>query len=607
MPASSALAARPSAERGAFLGVERSVSGRRWADRLDAAQANAALAMHQRHGMDELVARVLAGRGVGVDEAATFLEPTLRELMVDPSTFADMDAAAARLADAIERGERVAIFGDYDVDGATSAALLARYLRGFGLEPTIYIPDRIFEGYGPNPAAITQLVEGGATLLVTVDCGATSFEPLMLARQLGADTIVFDHHQVGEDLPASLAIVNPNRQDDLSGQGHLAAVGVVFMGLVAVNRELRRRDPSRPLPDLKRSLDLVALGTVCDVVPLRGLNRAFVLRGLDVVRSRANSGLAALARVARQDGPPTPYHLGFLLGPRINAGGRIGDAALGARLLMSDDAAEAEALAERLEGLNRERQAMERHMLREAIEEAEGEIGLGDGPPVIVTARETWHAGVVGLLASRLKDRFRRPAFAVSLDERGVGTGSGRSVAGVDIGAAVRAALEEGLIEKGGGHAMAAGLTVRRDRLADLRTFMEERLAKAVDASTARDVVSIDAAMTARAATTPFVETLEHAGPYGAGHPKPVLAFPHHTIRYASAIKGQHVSFRLASRDGAEVNGIAFRIADEPLGEAILGGVGRAMHIVGTLENDFFRGTSRVKLKLIDASLPEAA
>ena len=611
MPASLALQPQPFdnslAATGAFLGVEESVSGRRWVDRLDPARANVALAMSQQHGLDELVARVLAARDVSLAESATFLQPTLRELMVDPSTLVGMDAAAARLVDAIERGERIAIFGDYDVDGATSSALLARYLRGFGIEPTIYIPDRIFEGYGPNNAAITRLVEDGATLIVMVDCGAVSFEPILLASQLGADTLVFDHHQVGEDLPQAVSIVNPNRQDDLSGQGHLAAVGVVFMGLVAANRELRRRNPAHKLPDLRGWLDLVALGTVCDVVPLKGLNRAFVMRGLDVVRDRSNRGLAALARVARQDGPPTPYHLGFLLGPRINAGGRIGDAALGAKLLVSDDAAEAEAIAERLEELNRERQAMERHMLREAVEEAEGEIGLGKGPPVLVTARETWHAGVVGLLASRLKDRFRRPAFAISIDDRGVGTGSGRSVSGVDLGGAVRAAVEEGLLERGGGHAMAAGLTVQRDRIADLRIFMEERMANAVAQSTKRDVISIDAAMTARAATTAFVETLERAGPYGAGHPKPVLAFPYHTVRYASVIKGQHVSFRLASRDGAELNGIAFRIADQPLGELILGAVGRPLHVAGTLENDFYKGTSRVKLKLIDAARPDGA
>ena len=598
----------PAPSTRAFLDVESSLTERRWVDRLDPAGSNLALAMHQQHGLDELVARVLAGRGVTLPEAATFLQPTLRELMVDPSSFADMDAAANRLADAIERKEPIAVFGDYDVDGATSSALLVRYLRAFGLDPVVYIPDRIFEGYGPNPAAIAQLIEDGARLIVTVDCGATSFDTLAMARERGAETLVFDHHQVGLDLPEAVAVVNPNRQDDLSGQGHLSAVGVVFMGLVATSRELRRRNPAARVPDLKRWLDIVALGTVCDVVPLRGVNRAFVLHGLHAMRAGANRGLAALARVARQNGPPTPYHLGFLLGPRINAGGRIGDAALGARLLATDDREEAETIAARLEELNRERQAMERHMLREAVEEAEAEIGLdagpGDGPPVIVTGRETWHAGVVGLLASRLKDRFRRPAFAIAFDDRGVGTGSARSVGGVDVGAAVRAAVDEGLAERGGGHAMAAGLTIRQDRVGDLRRFMEERLGGAVAKAEAADCIRVDAAMTARAATGRFVDDLERAGPFGAGHAKPVFALPHHTVRYANAIKGQHVGFRLASRDGAEVDGIAFRIADTPLGEALLSGVGRPLHVVGTLQNDFYKGSSRVKLHLIDAAVP---
>ena len=591
----------------AFLDIESSLSGRRWVDRLDQAGANAALAIHQKHGHDELIARVLAARGVGLTDAERFLEPTLRDLMVDPSTLADMDAAAARLADAVERNETVAIFGDYDVDGATSTALLARYLRTFGLDPITYIPDRIFEGYGPNPAAIRELLDRGASLIVTVDCGATSFETLAMAGEGGADVLVFDHHQVGADLPRAVAVVNPNRQDDLSGQGGLAAVGVVFMGLVATNRELKQRNPSRKLPDLRRWLDIVALGTVCDMVPLKGLNRALVLRGLDVLRRRDNPGMAALARLARTDGPPTPYHLSFMLGPRINAGGRVGDAALGARLLGTDDAREAEEIAARLEQFNRERQAMERAMVKQAVEEAEAEIGLGEGPPVLVTARDDWHAGVVGLIASRLKDRFRRPAFAVSFDDRDMGTASGRSVTGVDLGRAVRSALDEGLIEKGGGHAMAAGLTVRRDRLGPLRTFMEETLGNAVRGANEADAIRIDGALTARAATTEFVDKLERAGPYGAGHPKPVFALPNHRVRFANAIKGQHVGLRLASRDGAEIQAIAFRIADEPLGEALLKGQGKLFHFAGTLDSDVYRGVSRVKLRLLDAASTEIA
>ena len=590
--------------RNHFLDVERSLSGRAWVDRLDARERGIAEAIHSTHGHDELVARVLAGRGIDVDEAATFLEPRMRDLMVDPSTFADMDAAASRLADAVERGESVAIFGDYDVDGATSSALLARALRFYGLDPRIYIPDRIFEGYGPNPAAITELVDDGATLIVTVDCGSSSTETLALAKEKGADVVVFDHHQVGDPHLPVAAHVNPNREDDLSGQGFLSAAGVVFMGLVALNREMKRRSATRAQPDLKALLDIVALGTVCDVVPLRGVNRAFVVNGLAGMRRHANRGLAALGRVARQNGPPTPYHLGFLLGPRINAGGRIGDAALGARLLTTDDAEEAERIAIQLDGLNRERQRMEREMLRQAVEEAEAEIGLGEGPPVLVTGREDWHPGVVGLLASRLKDRFARPAFAIAFGQGGVGTASGRSVAGVDLGRLVRKAKTEGLIEKGGGHAMAAGLTVTRDKLADLRTFLEAEATKAGADPARAESLRIDGATTARGASPRFVDMVERAGPYGAGHDRPVFALPNHTVAFARAAKGTHVSFSLRSRDGATVRGIAFNAADTPMGEALLNEVGGTFHVAGTLENEFYQGRSQVKLRLRDLARP---
>ena len=396
-----------------FLGVERSCLGQRWTERLDRPLINLAEAMAEQFSLDPLVARVIAGRDVRVDEAQAFLDPTLRDLMPDPSTLTDMDVAVHRLADAVERAEPVAVFGDYDVDGATSSALMARFLRHLGIVTQIYIPDRIFEGYGPNPAAIGELVEQGARLIVTVDCGSSSHEALARAAELGVDVVVLDHHQLGTDLPGVAALVNPNREDDLSGQGHLCAAGVVFLTLVGLARELRKRNyftSNRPPPDLMNWVDLVALGTVCDVVPLRGLNRAYVRRGLEIMHRQNNPGLAALARAARQDGPTLAWHLGFLLGPRINAGGRIGDAALGARLLTSDDPAEAEEIAEKLDMLNGERQQMEQTMLKQAIDEADAEIGLGEGPSVLVTESEKWHAGVVGLLASRLKDKFRRPA-----------------------------------------------------------------------------------------------------------------------------------------------------------------------------------------------------
>src|SRR5499426_127734 len=402
-----------------FLGVEHSACGRVWRDRLDERGVVRALAIAQRHdGVPELLARILAARGVEVDAVASFLDPTVRALMPDPDTLADARAAATRLADAVARGETVAIFGDYDVDGATSAAMLGRYLRHCGLRPVIHIPDRLFEGYGPNVEAIRALAGQGATLLVAVDCGTTSHEPLLEARKLGLDVIVIDHHQADERLPTALAVINPNRLDDLSTLGHLAAVGLVFMTVVALNRELRTRGfwtAERAEPDLLGFLDLVALGTVADVVPLRGLNRAFVAKGLIALRRRANPGLTALMDVARLNGPPEPWHLGFLLGPRINAGGRIGRATLGVDLLMQEDACECARLAAELDRLNRERQAIELATLAQAEAEAMTALGAEEKGAVVVTAADGWHPGVVGLVAARLKERFGRPAFAIAL------------------------------------------------------------------------------------------------------------------------------------------------------------------------------------------------
>src|SRR5262245_59541383 len=442
-----------------FLGVERSACGRVWRDRLDDRGGALALAMAQRHDdVPELLARILAARGVEVDAVASFLDPTVRALMPDPDTLADARAAATRLADAVARGETVAIFGDYDVDGATSAAMLGRYLRHCGLRPVIHIPDRLFEGYGPNAEALRALAGQGATLLVAVDCGTTSHEPLLTARELGLDGIVIDHHQADERLPPALAVINPNRLDDLSGLGDLAAVGLVFMTVVALNRELRSRGfwtAERAEPDLLGFLDLVALGTVADVVPLKGLNRAFVAKGLIALRLRANPGLTALMDVARLNGPPEPWHLGFLLGPRINAGGRIGRATLGVDLLMQDDPSECARLAAELDRLNRERQAIEAATVAQAEAEAMAALGVEEKGAVVVTAAEGWHPGVVGLVAARLKERFGRPAFAIALEPGGMGTGSGRSIAGIDLGRAVRQAVSAGLLLKGGGHAMA--------------------------------------------------------------------------------------------------------------------------------------------------------
>jgi single-stranded-DNA-specific exonuclease len=586
-----------------FLGVENSVLGRPWRDRLDVKSRAMAEAIVQQHGLPDALSRVLAGRGVGCDECLSYLEPTIRALMPDPSTLAGMDAAAERLAYAAVHGETVAIFGDYDVDGACSAALLAQFLNGCGARCMIHIPDRIFEGYGPNADAIRALRQRGATLLVTVDCGVTSHGPLAEAAEVGLDVVVLDHHQAPVDLPAALAIVNPNRQDDLSGLGHLCAAGVTFMALVATNRLLRERgfwSSARPAPDLMAMVDLVALATVADVVPLKGLNRAFVLRGLDVMRQRGRPGLRALFDAARASGPPRAQALGYLIGPRINAGGRIGDAGLGARLLLEQDDVEADRIAAELDRLNRERQAIEAAAVAEAEAEALASLGETDSASVIVTAAEGWHPGVVGLVAARLKERFGRPAVAISLGSE-LGTGSARSIPGADLGAAVRAAVEAGILVKGGGHAMAAGLTIEASRLGELRAFLERRLAASVAEGRKDRALLVDAALTAGGARAELVNEIERAGPFGSGSPEPIFAFPDHLIAEASVVGGAHVRVRLESRDRTRLDAIAFRCADAALGRTLLAARGETLHVAGSLTLDRWGGAEKTSLRIVDA------
>ncbi len=593
----------------AFLGVSRSATGRRWRDRLDPRGAAQALAIAQRHQLPEMLARVLAGRGVDLDAVADFLDPTIRRLMPEPFTVTQMEAATTRIAGAVTRGERVAIFGDYDVDGATSSALLAWHLRHCGLDPLIHIPDRIFEGYGPNVEAVRALKAKGATLLITVDCGTTSIEALAEAKRLGMSVVVIDHHQCGDELPAVDALVNPNRPDDLSGLGHLAAVGLVFVTLVALNRELRNRgfwNELRPEPDLLGMLHHVALGTVADVAALTGLNRAFVAKGLLALRRRDHVGHTALMDVARLNGPPEAWHLGFMLGPRINAGGRIGRADLGVRLLLEGDVSEAARIAAELDRLNAERRVIEQAAEAQAEAEALAALGLEDKGAVIVTAAEGWHPGVVGLVAARLKEKFGRPAFAIALEPGGVGTGSGRSIAGVDLGRAVRRAVTDGLLLKGGGHAMAAGVTLRREQLAAFRAAIEAALAD--DVARARNVreLLIDGAVSARAVTPELVATLNRAGPFGAGNPEPVIALPAHQLVYADEVGQAHLRLRFKAGDGAIVNGIAFRSVGQPLGNALKDNRGQALHIAGSLAVDRWQGAERVQLRVIDVATPDA-
>ncbi|MBB3591398.1 single-stranded-DNA-specific exonuclease [Rhizobium sp. BK529] len=587
----------------AFLGVEKSVLDNRWVSRLDQAGQNRALAMSQMHGLPDLIARVLAGRGVTVDEAVEFLDPTIRSLMPDPHRLTDCEKAARRLAEAIRAGGPVAIFGDYDVDGAASSALMYRFLTHFGVKAHIYIPDRIFEGYGPNPTAINQLIDNGARLIVTVDCGSTSHEALAAAADRSIDVVVIDHHQVAHELPPCHSLVNPNREDDLSGLGHLCAAGVVFMVLVATLRLLREAGDKRILAiDLLQWLDIVALATVCDVVPLKGLNRAYVVKGLVAARHQSNAGLAALFRKAGLAGPVTPYHFGFLIGPRINAGGRIGDAALGSRLLTLDDAAQAEDIAQRLDELNRERQAMEAIMLQEAEAEALAEYGDGEGASVIVTAHEKWHPGIVGLIAARLKEKFKRPAFAIAFDPSGRGTGSGRSINGFDMGRMVRSAVDEGLLIKGGGHAMAAGLTVERGKLGLLRAFFTEKAQKTVAALVANETLKIDGAIAASGATIELIDRLETAGPYGSGHSQPVFAVPAHRVRDSRLVGERHVKVTLEAMDGARLDGIAFRAAETPLGNLLLNSRGANLHVAGSLGAEHYQGSRRIQLRISDGA-----
>ena len=587
----------------ALFGVTRSALGRTWTRRLDEAAEPMATALAQTHGLPDMLARVLAGRGVSVQAAPVHLAPRLRDLMPDPGRLVDMDAAASRLADAVVRREPVAIFGDYDVDGACSAALLAEYLTACGCPVRVHIPDRVTEGYGPNVEAVRHLVGAGARLLVTVDCGTAGHEPLAEAARLGCDVVVLDHHGAPDTLPPAAAIVNPNRQDDLSGLGHLAAAGIVFMTLAGLARELRRREAwnGAPEPDLLAGLDLVALATVADVVPLVGLNRAFVRQGLAVMRSRRRVGLRALADSARLSGAPEAWHLGYLLGPRINAGGRIGESSLGVRLLLEADPVTADGMAETLERLNAERQAMERLAVEEASAEAGRLLDLAPDLPVVVLSSPGWHPGIVGLVAARVKERYGRPVFAFAPRPDGSVTGSGRSIPGVDLGRAVRAAVRCGDAVKGGGHAMAAGATLAADRLDRFRDGLARELGASVSALAAgSDTLFVDGVVTAGGLTVDLVRELDRAGPFGSGQPEPVLVLGRHRVTDVREVGTGHLRVQLRSGDGSGATAVAFRAAGQPLGEALARARDALVHVAGTVSLDRWGGGERAELRICD-------
>lgn len=576
----------------AYLGVDTSLNGRRWvgpspeADRL-------AEAMVQATALPDALARILVARGVSPDDAAGFLEPTLRDLLPDPRSLKDMELAAGRFLAAVKTREPIAIFADYDVDGGSSAALLIHWLRAMGREATLYIPDRIDEGYGPNEPAMEALAKAHK-LIVCVDCGTLSHGPVAAAK--GADVVILDHHLGGETLPPALACVNPNRQDESGDLGHLCAAGVVFLMLVEANRQLR--DEGVKGPDLMGLLDLVALATVADVAPLTGVNRALVRQGLKVMARRERPGLVALADVARMDQTPNTYHLGFLLGPRVNAGGRIGAADLGARLLATTDPHEAAALAERLDMLNSERRDIENRVRDAALAQAE-ERGLD--APLVWAAGAGWHPGVVGIVAARLKEATNRPAVVIGLED-GIGKGSARSVPGVDLGAAVQRVAAEGLFIKGGGHKMAAGLTVEESQLEAAMARLSELLAKqGAGAGGPRDL-RVDALLMPGAATIRLIEEIEQAGPFGQGAPAPRFAFADVEIRGARRIGESHLRFRFGDGMGAQIDAVAFGAFDGPMGDILLTpGAGR-FHLAGRLEINTWGGRSNVQLRLEDAA-----
>ncbi len=589
-------------DQDAVFGVRQSANGRAW--RLRSAEPRLVAALSQRLELPEAIARLLAGRGVGIEEAVDFLNPSLRQLMPDPHIMQDMATAARRVAQAIIAGERVAVFGDYDVDGATSSALLTRYFRALGRDLVIYIPDRLGEGYGPNAPALLNLKNNGVSLVITVDCGTLAFAPLAAARAAGLDVIVVDHHLAEPALPEACAVVNPNRLDDDSGLGQLAAVGVAFMVLAAVNRALREQGlfvAGRREPDLMTLLDLVALGTVADVVPLTGLNRAFVAQGLKVLARGGNIGLKALAAVARMNETPSAYHLGFLLGPRVNAGGRVGEADLGARLLVTEDAEEAGRIAAALDRYNQERQAIETQVQEAALSQLAARHGLDVPPPLAFAAADGWHIGVIGIVAGRLKDRFDLPAVVIGMDGD-IGKGSARSISGVDIGAAVTAAHQAGLLINGGGHKMAAGLTIARDKLPLFEDFLRERLTPQVAAAHRDAALMLDGVLTAGAATVELLELLERAGPYGAGNPTPRFAFSGLKVGFADIVGADHVRATFEGADGKRVKGIAFKSVATGLGQMLLNGVGQRFHVAGTLKRNFWNGRTSVDLIIEDAA-----
>lgn len=586
-----------------YLGVARSLTGRAWRERPADPET---VRRHQLAlGLSEPLARALASRGVAADGGETYLNPTLKAQFPDPSSFLDMDLAARVLIDALLADRPMTVFADYDVDGASSAAQLVRWFRLMGKELPIYVPDRMTEGYGPSPAAFRKIRDSGVELVVTVDCGAAAYEALACAKEIGLEVVVIDHHLMRDQIPDVAALVNPNRPGCTSGQGVLAAAGVAFVLLAALNREARGRGlfEGRAEPDLRQWLDLAALGAICDVTQLVGFNRALTAQGLKVMSAWRNPGLKALLEVAKGSGPASVFHAGFILGPRINAGGRIGRSDLGARLLSTDDPEEAAVLAAELDALNASRKEVEKEILEEAIRIIDRESNQADAPLALVAA-DDWHPGVIGIVASRLRERYRKPTLVIGIDRAAnVGKGSGRSQPGVNLGRAVQAAFEEGLLLAGGGHAMAAGLSVRPEMIPDLRAFLNERIAAEAEAAAAEDALDIDALVTAGGADRGLYSAFQRLAPFGPGNPEPMFAAANVRIERPMALRGGHVRVTLTDGSGGRLKAVAWRAEDTELGKALLGGAS-ALHVAGKLKPDDWQGRESVELEIEDVADP---
>ena len=596
---------------GAFLGIRQSATGARWQEARRAVNDTDLdrLSRGLTEAYDDMplpVARLLAARGIDRDQLPSFIEPKLRDLLPDPSRFKDLNKAVARLADCVEAGEPIGVFGDYDVDGACAAALLVWVMRDLGVSVDVHIPDRFTEGYGPNQAALMALGERGASLIVTVDCGITAHAPLAAVASTGMDVIVIDHHIAGPELPKAHSVINPNRLDEDGTYGHLCAAGMTFIVLVGLIRELRRRDffgTERTPPDLMMRLDLVALATVCDVVPLAGLNRAFVGQGTKIMAQRRHPGLTRLADAAGMKAAPDTYALGFLLGPRINAGGRIGSSQTAVQLLstLSDD--EATGLAAKLDQLNAERRQIEQDIREQAIDRA---LQAPD-TPVIVLSDKSWHEGVIGIVAGRLKERFGKPACVIAMGDNGVGKGSGRSIPGFRLGSAVIAAHQAGILLGGGGHDMAAGFSIDAANLDAFATFLAQRMEKDLNGQAPQLVREVSGTLSTQGAQPELTDWLEKLGPFGSGNPEPRFVLPDCKVKFAKPVgeTGAHISCRLDDGSGVTLNAIAFQAGGAPLGNLLLDAAdGRHIHILGRLKRDNFRGGRAMQIEIEDAAMP---